>query len=155
MKPNSVWVLVADGAHARIVRDSRTITEAATRLEDLVFAIDHKQSREIKSDRPGRSFASRGPRRSAMGYRSDPVERQEAEFAGQLVDELERRFAAREFQRLAVVAEPRMLGRIRQRLSPALRHAALVQIPQDLTKLPALELRKVIAELGISRRTDH
>src|SRR5690606_23382694 len=147
MKAKTSWVLVADGARARIVRDLGMDTGAEDRLDDLVYEIDHKQLREIMADKPGRGFASEGARRSAMEYRSDPVQEQEVEFAGMLLDELERRHAADEFGRLAIVAEPRMLGTLRQKLPAALRQAVVKEVPKDLTKLPVKELREALAAL--------
>lgn len=71
------------------------------------------------------------------------------EFAGTLAQELERRHAAGEFDLLAIVAEPRMLGTLRRKLSPALRAAVVKEVPKDLTKLPERELREAIAALDI------
>lgn len=149
MKTKTTWVLVANGARARVVRDLGTGAE--DRQEDLVFEIDHKQLREIMADRPGRSFASEGARRSAMEYRSDPVQEQEARFAATLLEQMEQRLAAGEFQQLAIVAEPRMLGVMRKKLSPTLRRAVVGEVAKDLTKLPERELLEAIAELGIDR----
>lgn len=149
MKAKTSWILIADGARARIVRRENPRDETRDQAEDLVFEIDHKKSGEIMSDRPGRSFASEGARRSAMEYRTDPQKEQEAEFADTLVDELERGFYAREFEQLAIVAEPRMLGTLRQKLSPALRRVLVTEVAKDLTKLPRHELDAAIADLGI------
>lgn len=148
MKAKTTWVLVADGARARIVRDVATGVATADRPEDLVFEIDHKQLREMMADRPGRSFASEGARRSAMEYRSDPVAEQEAAFADMLLERLEQRHAAHEFDRLLIVAEPRMLGLIRQKVSPTLQRAVVKEVPKDWTKLPPDELRQAIAEIA-------
>lgn len=149
MKAKTSWILIADGARARIVRRENPRDETREPPEDLVFEIDHKKTGEIMSDRPGRSFASEGARRSAMEYRTDPEKEQEAEFADTLVDELERRFYDREFEQLAIVAEPRMLGTLRQKLSPALRQVLVTEVAKDLTKLPRKELDAAIADLGI------
>ncbi|MFD2252591.1 protein required for attachment to host cells [Pseudochelatococcus lubricantis] len=151
MRAEKTWVLVADGARARIVRDLGTSLEAGERPEDLVFEIDHKQLREIMADKPGRAFSSHGVRRSAMEYTSDPVQEQEAAFAATLLEELERRHAAHEFDKLAIIAEPRLLGVIRRILPAALRETVVNEISKDLTKLPNRELREAIAELGIGR----
>lgn len=149
MKAKTSWILIADGARARIVRGKDTHDENEAQAEDLVFEIDHKKAGEIMSDRPGRGFASEGARRSAMEYRSDPEKEQEARFADTLLDELERRLHAREFERLAIVAEPRMLGTLRQKLSPALQRVVVAEAAKDLTKVPRHELDAAIAGLGI------
>lgn len=151
MKTPTTWISIADGARARVMRGLETGGEDADRQDDLVFEIDHKQLREIMSDRPGRSFASEGARRSAMEYRSDPVQEQEAEFARMLLEQLEQRHAAHEFDRLVIVAEKRMLGVIRRELPPALRRIVAGEVAKDLTKLPAQKLREAIANLKIGR----
>ncbi|MFU0504662.1 host attachment protein [Pseudaminobacter sp. NGMCC 1.201702] len=147
MKEKTTWVLLADGARARIVRQINLKDEE--QVEDLVFEIDHKQLGEIMSDRPGRSFASEGKRRSALEYHSEPEKDQEARFAETLVAELEQRFLAHEFQRLAIVAEPRMLGVLRRKLSPTLQPTVVVEVAKDLTKVPRQELTAAIGQLGI------
>lgn len=146
MKPTRTWILIADSSRARIVRSAGAKAEP---LEDIVFEADHKQLKEIMADKPGRSFASVGTNRSAMEYHSDPVRRQSEEFAALLVEELGQRSAGGEFDRLAVVAEPRMLGLIRRALPQQLADKVVAEIDKDLTKLPALELRDAIAGLGI------
>lgn len=150
MKPKITWVLIADGARARIVRDLEATGELADRLQDLTFDTDQKQLREIMADRPGRSFASEGSRRSAMEYHSDPVREQESAFADMLIEQLERRHAAHEFDGLAIVAEPRMLGLLRQKLSPKLSGAVIKEVSKDWTKLSPAALRRAIVDLGIA-----
>lgn len=152
MKAKITWILVADGAHARIVRQTEAKAGGRGPVDDLVFEIDHKQLGEIMSDRPGRSFASEGARRSAMEYHSDAVLAQKTRFAETLLEELAQRHAAGEFERLVIVAEPRMLGVIRQKLSPTLHQTVIAEIAKDLTKLPRQELWRAVAELGIVRR---
>lgn len=147
MKTKTHWVLIADGARARIVRVGGTFGEKAADM--AVFEIDHKRLGEIMSDRPGRSFASEGTRRSAMEYHSEPEKEQEARFAATLLDELERRLAAHEFEELTIVAEPRMLGVLREKISPALRRTVVAEIAKDLTNIPAPELGAALAGLDI------
>lgn len=69
VKKPRIWILVADGSRARIVRYDAN----GKHSDDLVFEADHKQLKEIMADKPGRSFASMGAKRSAMEYHSDPV----------------------------------------------------------------------------------
>ncbi|MGT2467475.1 hypothetical protein ACVOMV_25230 [Mesorhizobium atlanticum] len=53
MKPTITWVLIADGARGRIVRDLEVAGDAADRLHDLTFDADQKQLREIMADPTG------------------------------------------------------------------------------------------------------
>lgn len=150
MKRKKTWILVANGAYARIIRQLEAGDKNGTLLEDLVLEVDHKQLREIMSDRPGRSFASQGRRRSAMEYASDPVHEQEARFAHTLIEELERHYANHGFDQLVIIAEPRMLGALRQKLSGVLRPTVVKEIARDLTKLPKPELMEAVSKLDVT-----
>ncbi|MEW9612856.1 host attachment protein [Shinella sp. S4-D37] len=64
-------------------------------------------------------------------------------------DTLIRAYTAQEFDRIVVVAEPRMLGAIRLRLTPTLRRAVVKEIAKDLTKLPPQDLYRALeADVG-------
>ena len=149
MKSKRTWVLVADGARARIIRKLAASAKTEGQVEDLVFNAEHKQLHELMSDRPGRSFAPQGARRSAMEYHSDPVREQEEEFAAVLVRRLVLHHTAGEFDALAIVAEPRMLGLIRQNLPKSISDLIAIEAAKDLTKLPGGKLRAAVLELGI------
>lgn len=156
MKQNRTWILLADGARARIIRQLKADSESGERPEDLTYEFQKEQLREIMSDRPGRSYSSHDARRSAMEYHSDPVREREKDFADQLLAELERHQAAGQFDRLAIIAEPRMLGLIRDRISKQLQALVIAEIDKDLTKLPRTELVGAIVELGVyGLRAEH
>lgn len=145
VKKPRIWILVADGSRARIVRYDAN----GKHSDDLVFEADHKQLKEIMADKPGRSFASMGAKRSAMEYHSDPVRQQTEDFAALLSERLEQGRIAGEFERIAIVAEPRMLGAIRPRIPHVLGSMVVAEIDKDLTKLPVHELYEAIARLDI------
>jgi protein required for attachment to host cells len=149
MKTERVWVLVADSSRARIIRSPELRAKDDRHLADLVLESEHKPAREIMADKPGRSIASVGARRSAMEYRSDPVRLQTEQFAGAIADQLERRRAAGEFDRIVVVAEPRTLGAIRRKLPQQLAATVAAEVAKDLTKLPPDELRAAIVDLNV------
>lgn len=145
MKKPRTWILVADGARARIVR----FGPEGEHLEDLAFEADHKQLKEIMADKPGRSFASVGAKRSAVEYHSDPVRAQAEKFAELLVARLEHARLSHEFDRLAIVAEPRMLGVIRSHMPHQLGATVIAEVHKDLTKLPAHQLHEAVLTLDI------
>ncbi|WP_159587477.1 host attachment protein [Chelativorans xinjiangense] len=150
MRKPKTWILVADGAQARIVRELTRDPETGERLEDIVHRMQHKPLRQIMSDRPGRAFASHGARRSAMQYHADPVRERQRQFAAMLIDELEKHHAAGALERLVVIAEPRMLGLIREALPPALKPLVVEEFGKDLIKLPTEKLYAAIADLGVN-----
>ena len=149
MKQPKTWYLVADGAQAHIVRELVRDPETGERLDDVSFQAEHKPMRRIMSDRPGRSFASHGARRSAMEYHSNPVREQQVRFAERLVGYLEEQYAVAAFDRLVIAAEPRMLGTIRHTLPQSLKQRLIAEFDKDLTKLPAEALYSALRELNI------
>lgn len=151
MKTPRVWVLVADGSRARILRDPFRRSGSDGSADELVFRAEQRQLREIMADRPGRSFASEGARRSAMEYRSDPVREDEKAFASLLTEVLDSHRRAGDFDRLAVVASPRMLGDLRHAFTNALRGVTIREVPRDLTRMPSPELRDALAALDVGR----
>ena len=151
MKPQKIWVLVADGARARILRDVVPAGKTRAGREDLVFRSEQRQLREIMADKPGRSFASTGTRRSAMEYNSDPVREDDRAFAATLAEVLDAHRVAGDFDQLVVAAAPQMLGDLRQAFPANLRRATIAEVAKDFTKLPAHELRGAIANLKLTR----
>jgi protein required for attachment to host cells len=144
MRMNKTWILIADGSRGRIIRQLRPDAGTGDRLDDLIFETDHKKLSEIMADRPGRSITSMGTRRSAMEYHSQPVQEQEARFAGMMLSTLARAYAAQEFDRLVIVAEPRMLGAIRLKLPSTLRRVVVEEVAKDLTSLSPQELFRAL-----------
>lgn len=153
MKMKRRWALVADGSRARILRDidrDRRKEAVAGTLkntdEELVFRADHRPLKEIMADKPGRSFASTGARRSAMEYHSDPVREGERDFAMMLSEVLDSLRIAGDYDELILVCAPHMLGFLRETLPDAVRKLVVAEIDKDLTKLPRTELHETIAK---------
>lgn len=153
MRPPNLWVLVADGSRARILRNVLKLAVYEDPSEDLTFGAEHRSARDIMSDKPGRSFASVGARRSAMEYHSDPVREEERSFALSLATRLEKHHQSRDFDMLAIVAPPRMLGYLRQSSSEQLHEITIAEIAKDLSKLSDPALRSAVAEMELDRRT--
>lgn len=130
-----VWILVADAAGA-------TAWEASGHGGPLVAVPDfrlkaddtHGFSRDLKSDRPGRSFSSSDSRRSAMEPPHDPHEQAKARFAALVAEHLAAAHHDKRFSRLIVVAPPRMLGMLRRDYGEELGRCIAGEIDKDLTK---------------------
>jgi protein required for attachment to host cells len=138
--------LVTNGAQARILRD----VEHADAVEpvELVSREPLTHLRDIMSDKPGRSFASRARgRRSAMEPGSDPVLRVMQDFAAETAEYLEKHRLAGDFSRLAVLAEPKMLGVLRSTFPAGLWATVFLDLPINLTTLPDRELGARVLDL--------
>ena len=144
MKPIITWVVIADGAQARIFEHDGP-GKGLRALPDLGRDQDHLQAREIMADKPGRSTSSSGPgSRSAMAHHSDPVQMRERRFVEDLADMLEKSRASGAFSRLIIAAAPTALGDIRPALTPALRETVIAELPKDLTNMPILKITEHI-----------
>ncbi len=139
-----VWALVMSATQARIIKG---IAKGATDdTPELTLDAEHKDLREIMSDKPGRSFSSVGPGRSAMEYASDPVKDAKRAFVDEAVTLLQDHFAKHDFTHLAIFAGPEMLGLLRDGLSPDLKHAVIVEISKNLLHETPHDLRRIVTE---------
>src|SRR3982750_569433 len=83
MKKTVTWVLIADGAQARVMQHNGP-GKGLTLVEGLDFAQDTMQAQDIVSDRPGRAHASSGTGGGGMAPRTDPVAYRETQFVNSL-----------------------------------------------------------------------
>ncbi len=140
------WALVTNGVHARIVRGLEK--EGPEAPGELISKARSNHLREILADKSGRSFASVGNgRRSAMESRSDPIRLDMQDFARETLEVLEQRHRQGDFNRLAILAAPKMLGILRQELSDTLRATVFLERPINLIHLSEAELRKTILRI--------
>jgi protein required for attachment to host cells len=135
MKPTRTWVLIADGARARILQNDGP-GKGLHEVEGCVFHGDHAATHEIMSDREGRSHTSVGPGRSAIEAHSDPHRELKKKFAHQLADVLASRLRSKAYDRLVIVAAPSALGDLRAAISEQVRAKLTGEVAKDLTKTP-------------------
>lgn len=140
------WALVSDGVRARIVRglDEDDPEESI----EVVSKAESTHLRDILSDKSGRSFASfGGGRRSGMEPGSDPIRRDMQDFAKETFEVLERHHRAGDFEKLAIFAEPRMLGVLRDEMPSTLHAVVTTEQPVNLVQLSKTELRATILRM--------
>eukprot|EP01037_Dinobryon_pediforme_P015310 gene15311-15454_t len=145
MKPLRTWVLVADGARARILENNGP-DHSLRGVEGLVFDANHDATHDIVSDRQGRSFSSHGDGCSAIEPRTDPHRELKAKFARHLASVLSQELANGAYSRLIIVAAPVTLGDLRSEISDQVKATLVGEIAHDLTKTPDHEVAK---HLGI------
>lgn len=146
MKPTRTWILIADGARARVVENLGP-GKGVSEVTGMEFSQPAERNRDIMSDRPGRSFESADNSRHGMEPPSDPKRLAEAAFVSDLASMLDEKFKAGAFDRLVLVAAPQALGDIRKALSSQLADAVYGELAKDLTKLPNNELTKHLGEV--------
>ncbi|MEO5805172.1 host attachment protein [Devosia sp.] len=140
MKKTVTWILLADGAQARVLKNTGPGT-GLRQVDGLDFSMPALQAQEIMADRPGRGASSSG-QRSAIEPKTDPVQYREAEFVKSLADMLGRQLHDGAYDRLVIAASPIALGVIRKAISPAVRDTVLAELDKDLTNLPTAQLQK-------------
>jgi protein required for attachment to host cells len=135
VKPIVNWVLIADGGRARVL-ENRGPGKGLQAADGMVFERELPPSREILSDRPGRSIESVGMARHAIENASDPHRELKRGFAKRLCEVLESKLEEGAFQRLVMVAPPVTMGDLRQALPAKLQKAVVGELVEDLTKVP-------------------
>ena len=135
MKAKRTWILIADGARARIVARRGKASEFPT-VDGMVFEQARHRSGEVMADRPGRSFESAGPMRHGFDPSSDIADVEEDAFAGTLIKVLEKQQRAKAFDALVLIAPASMLGHLRKRVGSTLKPSIEREIAKDLTHVP-------------------
>ena len=139
MKKTVTWVLIADGAQARVLENTGP-GKGLQQVGGLEWSIDPLQAQDIVSDRPGRSFASHGTGRSAMEPKTDPVDYRETEFVKSVAATMDRKLQDGAFDRLIIVAAPIALGDIRKAITASVKKTIIAELNKDLTNLPTAQL---------------
>jgi protein required for attachment to host cells len=135
MKPTRTWILIADGARARILLNTGP-GHGLVAMDEMVFEGEHTATRDIVTDREGRTHNSVGNSRSAIDARSDPHRALKAKFALHLAQVLDDAAEQAALDRLILVATPVTLGDLRGSISKRVAALVVGEVPHDLTKTP-------------------
>lgn len=140
-KKDTTWILVADAARARVFqfRNNGRSLEPAWQLE---HAGSHLPSRDIGSDRPGRTFDSAGEGRHAKEPPTDPARYEKERFAREIAQKLDDDRKHHNFDALIIVAPPQFLGDLRAALPAQLEDYVRKEVNKDLSKLKPAEILK-------------
>jgi protein required for attachment to host cells len=144
MKPTITWILIADGARARLYSNSGP-GKGIEAVPGGVIEGDHRPDHELVRDSLPRSFESVGATRHAIEPRIDPHRELKRDFSKELAAMLDQRFAAKAFDRLVIVAPPSALGDLRAALSAHMKPHIYAELNKDLTKTPTAELPQHLA----------
>lgn len=146
MKSNKTWVLIADGARARLVA-AEGHGKGLQLIEKLEFSTDHSPNRELLKDKPSRVFESHGVTRHGVEPKTDAHRELKRDFAKELAEVLDANLSKHEFDKLVVVASPVTLGDLRRALSESVKAAVIAEVSKDLTKAPDHEIARHIEDL--------
>jgi protein required for attachment to host cells len=136
-KQKKTWVLVADGARARIfVKKYKKVDH----VMGQDFVGENLRESELGTEKPGRGYESSNPTRHAYQPRTDWHQFQKQLFAKELCDIIEKADENSEFDELIIISPPKTLGDIRGHLGKQTLSKITAEIPKDITKLSEHEL---------------
>ncbi|MEG6507830.1 host attachment protein [Methyloligella sp. 2.7D] len=142
--PWKAWVVVCDGAKALILQN-----EGDAELVNLktvnAFEGSHAPNRELDADKPGRVQESANTGRSAM-EETDHHAEAEVAFLAKLAGELGHMVQHHEIKHLIVVAPPRALGTLREKLDKHVQDVIQAEVHKDLVHLPTYEIEQHLAK---------
>lgn len=99
------------------------------------------RDRDLETDRPGRAFDRMSPHRHAMGGERSTRRTQQSGFARRIADAIDHGRTRHDFDRLVLMAGPRMLGLIREALPAANRPLIVAEISKNLAHDGAEEIQ--------------
>jgi len=146
MPNKKTWIVVADASAAHVFllagpRQNISLEPVRKLIADI------KSSREIASDRPGRTHDRAGQGRHAEEPPTDPKRHTKLSFAREIVRFLDDARRKNSFVRLHVVAPPQFLGDLRGVMSTELHALVDTEINKDLTKLSVHDLTPQLQDL--------
>lgn len=150
MTQSKTWVLVADAHRARLFKRDPKSGSLERALDEELIA-EMRPSRDIASDRPGRSFDRGGEGRHAMEPSTDPATHAKQSFASDVADILESERTKNSFEELIIVAPPSFLGDLRSAMSDSLHKLVQEEFQKDISKEKVHELKEHITRLMESR----
>lgn len=138
------WIVATDGGKALIMRNDGTVLEPR-----LTVLRKHDQdvppTRDLGTDKPGRTHTGVGLGRSAMeptDLHQQAEDRLMAEVAADLAEDLRQQ----KFSSLVVAAAPAALGVLRKAMSDEVRKAIVAEIPKDFTKMDIPQLARALSQ---------
>jgi protein required for attachment to host cells len=140
----NIWVVVADGARARFFapdKEMRKLQPAGP--AGIESPAEERYSRDLKSDRPGRSFGSaRSGVRHAIEPKHDYHKMEKHKFTVRLAELLDQAAQRDAFDSLVLVAPRRSLGELRNVLPERVKARVRHELGKDLTADTPSELWK-------------
>ena len=140
MKPKKTWILIADGARARVVQNDGPGTGVES-VFPYDFATSSAPTRERGTERPGRTHARGGGQQTAYQPREDWHTFEKGKFATEMAHMLNERAECRAFDQLILVAPAKTMGVLRAAIRGPVGGRVIGEVLKDLTHLKPHELK--------------
>jgi protein required for attachment to host cells len=133
MKPIKTLFVIADGGRARFVERDE-MGEFRT-IASFVSSEAHQRSHDLGLDRPSRVKESANTARHAIEPRRDLHAAAKEDFVKHVASEIDVEHGRQRFDKLVLVAPPRVLTELKDKLSKAMAQLAGESLQKDLTKI--------------------
>ncbi|MGO9675525.1 MAG: host attachment protein [Methylocella sp.] len=144
VKHLKLWIVVADGEHARIVAPREDgVLQTHDRIDSQSA---HLRSSDLGADQPGRVHESAAVARHGAEPRTDPHEAAKERFARDLGAWLLQSSRQDAFDELVLVAPSHILADLRESLDKPASDKLRGALAKDLTKVPDDELQPHLSE---------
>jgi protein required for attachment to host cells len=125
------WIVVASNEEVRIFK--RVGASDIELLRDIGNPLGTAREQDLITDKPGRATDNRMRARHSYSTEQSHRERVLIEFFRDIIDILDKSFMSHDFDNLTIIAEPRLLGIIRQLLPERIKRAVRREIRKDLS----------------------
>src|SRR5262249_41122979 len=139
MRSDRTWIVIADGAHAKVLEHSADRNRLET-VEGMTLVADLPRTHDLVTERAGRDYESVGPTRHAETGSSDPHRELKRGLARKLAAMLAASLAHKRYEHLVLVAPPTTIGDMRDALAAPVRARVVAELARDLVKTPQREL---------------
>ena len=146
MQKKVTWILVADGARARVLKNEGV----GKGLQPAIggeLAHDLPPTRELGTDRPGRTQQRGTSGRHAIQPHVDWHRFEKERFSKEMAALIDAAAERNAFHRLILIAPPRTLGDLRAALGSKARALILAEIDKDLTHVAIQALPDHLADV--------
>ena len=140
------WIVVADESQA-IVYEKKTKSKPMQELFSIANEEGRKKSRDLISDRGGRSFDRFGDgRHTIVKEQSGPKKRAAAAFAKKIAHRINKAVRDGTCDEFALISAPRFLGVLRRALTKTGKNAPGLSIDKEMVGQDAVVIVKLLAE---------
>jgi protein required for attachment to host cells len=144
--PHGAWVVVCDGGKALFFQNDGDAQALNLTLIDQSEQ-HHPPARDLRTDRPGRTYDSHDGSRSAVAA-TDHHQVEEVHFLKGVALRLDELVRTHAVAQLLIIAPPRAMGTLIPHLSPRVSTALASTITRDYVKLPKPDLEARLAALS-------
>lgn len=139
-----IWIVAADASRARIFEldgAGKKIHE----IEDFAHPQGRAATRELRSDAQGRYYGKGDPSAAHDSQpRMDPVEHENELFSKSLAEYLDQARMAQRYAHLRIMAPPKFLGLLRQKLHKEVQKLVEAEVPKDVAWFDSQDIERVV-----------